>query len=139
VKQPVKNRLGEWRGEGSGWGATLDQAYNFEYPVWGCVINTSSLQFLTVPSIQRAKLFIGLGFPYEGPAPLEAISHGCFFLSGDFMKVKPTLRAFTSQNPYAERFISKPHVYTLDMKDLNQVEQAMADIMKEQVSGDSRS
>ena len=27
------------------------------------------------------QLFIGLGFPYEGPAPLEAIAQGCVFLN----------------------------------------------------------
>ena len=24
---------------------------------------------------------MGLGFPYEGPAPLEAIANGCFFIN----------------------------------------------------------
>ena len=27
------------------------------------------------------QVFIGLGFPPEGPAPLEAIAHGCVFLN----------------------------------------------------------
>jgi len=27
------------------------------------------------------QVFIGLGFPYEGPAPLEAIAQGCIFLN----------------------------------------------------------
>lgn len=27
------------------------------------------------------QLFVGLGFPYEGPAPLEAIANGCFFIN----------------------------------------------------------
>jgi len=45
-----------------------------------------------------------MGFPYEGPAPLEAIAQGCFFLNprldpprnrenSVFFKGKPTLRA----------------------------------------------
>lgn len=49
------------------------------------------------------KLFIGLGFPYEGPAPLEAIANGCIFLqpkfnpphsslNHDFFRGKPTSR-----------------------------------------------
>lgn len=49
------------------------------------------------------QLFVGLGFPYEGPAPLEAIANGCAFLNPkfnppksskntDFFKGKPTLR-----------------------------------------------
>ena len=27
------------------------------------------------------QVFVGLGFPYEGPAPLEAIASGCFFIN----------------------------------------------------------
>jgi len=49
------------------------------------------------------QLFIGLGFPYEGPAPLEAIAHGCVFINPKFspphssqntkfFKGKPTMR-----------------------------------------------
>ena len=46
---------------------------------------------------------MGLSFPYEGPAPLEAIANGCAFLNpkftppkssknADFFKGKPTMR-----------------------------------------------
>lgn len=56
--------------------------------------------FSCVSSLQ---LFVGLSFPYEGPAPLEAIANGCAFLNPkfnppksskntDFFKGKPTLR-----------------------------------------------
>ena len=49
------------------------------------------------------QLFVGLGFPYEGPAPLEAIAQGCIFINAKFnppqnsentmfFKGKPTLR-----------------------------------------------
>lgn len=34
------------------------------------------------------QLFIGLGFPYEGPAPLEAIANGAFFFN---VKLVPPL------------------------------------------------
>ncbi|CAG04333.1 unnamed protein product, partial [Tetraodon nigroviridis] len=34
--------------------------------------------------MRRAKVFVGLGFPYEGPAPIEAISLGCVFLQPRF-------------------------------------------------------
>lgn len=30
------------------------------------------------------QIFIGLGFPYEGPAPLEAIANGCVFINPKF-------------------------------------------------------
>lgn len=49
------------------------------------------------------QLFIGFGFPYEGPAPLEAIANGCIFLqpkfgpphsslNHEFFRGKPTSR-----------------------------------------------
>jgi alpha-1,3(6)-mannosylglycoprotein beta-1,6-N-acetyl-glucosaminyltransferase len=91
--------------------------------------------------LQETKVFVGLGFPYEGPAPLEAIANGCIFLNPKFsppvsrintqhFKLKPTLRALTSQHPYAEVFIGKPHVYTIDINDANAVRQAMEEISK---------
>lgn len=54
-------------------------------------------------SASLLQLFVGLGFPYEGPAPLEAIANGCAFLNPkfsppksskntDFFIGKPTLR-----------------------------------------------
>lgn len=50
-----------------------------------------------------SQVFVGLGFPYEGPAPIEAIALGCVFLqprfqpphssdNNDFYKGKPTTR-----------------------------------------------
>ncbi|XP_075925947.1 alpha-1,6-mannosylglycoprotein 6-beta-N-acetylglucosaminyltransferase B-like [Petromyzon marinus] len=86
--------------------------------------------------LRRAKMFVGLGFPYEGPAPLEAIASGCVFLmprfdpphsshSTAFFKGKPTSRLVTSQHPYAERFIGRPHVWTVDVGNLSEVEAAV--------------
>lgn len=87
-------------------------------------------------------MFIGLGFPYEGPAPLEAIANGCHFLNPKFnpplsaantkfFKSKPTLRQLTSQNPYMESFIGKPHVYSLNVQNLKEVESALIEISSE--------
>lgn len=53
------------------------------------------------------QLFIGFGFPYEGPAPLEAIANGCIFLqprfqpphsslNHEFFRGKPTSREVRS-------------------------------------------
>lgn len=64
------------------------------------ILNGSALHDL----LKETKVFVGLGFPYEGPAPLEAISYGCYFLNpklipplsrrnSDFFKTKPTNRA----------------------------------------------
>lgn len=86
-----------------------------------------------------------MGFPYEGPAPLEAIANGCIFLNpklspalnrynSAFLKSKPTLRALTSQNPYTENFIGSPYVYTFNMEDATSVLKTMEKIMKTDVS-----
>lgn len=56
-----------------------------------------------------SQLFIGFGFPYEGPAPLEAIANGCIFLqpkfqpphsslNHEFFRGKPTSREVSSQH-----------------------------------------
>ncbi|XP_078620482.1 alpha-1,6-mannosylglycoprotein 6-beta-N-acetylglucosaminyltransferase A-like isoform X2 [Branchiostoma floridae x Branchiostoma japonicum] len=89
--------------------------------------------------LKRTKLFVGLGFPYEGPAPLEAIASGCVFLNPKFTQPKsrlntkffegkPTFRELTSQHPYVEVFVGKPHVYTVDIDDRESVEAALTEI-----------
>ncbi|XP_014387220.1 PREDICTED: alpha-1,6-mannosylglycoprotein 6-beta-N-acetylglucosaminyltransferase B [Myotis brandtii] len=94
--------------------------------------------------LRKAKLFIGFGFPYEGPAPLEAIANGCVFLQSrfspphsslnhDFFRGKPTSREVFSQHPYAESFIGRPHVWTVDYNNSEEVEAALKAIMRTQV------
>nr|XP_012634373.2 alpha-1,6-mannosylglycoprotein 6-beta-N-acetylglucosaminyltransferase B [Microcebus murinus] len=94
--------------------------------------------------LRKAKLFIGFGFPYEGPAPLEAIANGCVFLQSrfspphsslnhEFFRGKPTSREVFSQHPYAENFIGKPHVWTVDYNNSEEFEAAIKAIMRTQV------
>lgn len=94
--------------------------------------------------LNECMVFVGLGFPYEGPAPLEAIANGCFFinpkfippksrLNTKFFKDKPTLRLVTSQHPYCEEFVGKPHVYTIDINNASAVEQVMKEILVKEV------
>ncbi|KAJ7378518.1 Alpha-1,6-mannosylglycoprotein 6-beta-N-acetylglucosaminyltransferase A [Desmophyllum pertusum] len=107
-----------------------------EYVIAHGILSKPDLEKL----LQDTKVFIGLGFPYEGPAPLEAIAQGCIFLNGkfdpphnrlntEFFKIKPTLRELTSQHPYAEVFIGKPHVFTIDIKNLSLVEETVKEIL----------
>ncbi|KAL9979523.1 hypothetical protein ACROYT_G017198 [Oculina patagonica] len=94
--------------------------------------------------LRRSKVFIGLGFPYEGPAPLEAISQGCVFINPKtlhtvgkiwiFFEGKPTFRELTSQHPYMETFIGKPHVYTIDINNLELVESTLKEILSSEVT-----
>ena len=77
--------------------------------------------------MEEAKLFVGLGFPFEAPSPLEALQAGCYFINPiwdppigrslegsrhsknyikglihikGFFNDKPTLRQLDSQVPY---------------------------------------
>lgn len=57
--------------------------------------------------LQRSKVFLGLGFPLEGPAPLEAVANGAIFIQPKFdppksritykfFSEKPTMRKVSS-------------------------------------------
>ncbi|XP_030884095.1 alpha-1,6-mannosylglycoprotein 6-beta-N-acetylglucosaminyltransferase A [Leptonychotes weddellii] len=104
------------------------------------ILSGRDLQFL----LRETKLFVGLGFPYEGPAPLEAIANGCAFLNPkfsppksskntDFFIGKPTLRELTSQHPYAEVFIGRPHVWTVDLSNQEEVGDAVKAILSQKI------
>uniref|UniRef100_A0A3Q1BDI9 alpha-1,6-mannosyl-glycoprotein 6-beta-N-acetylglucosaminyltransferase n=1 Tax=Amphiprion ocellaris TaxID=80972 RepID=A0A3Q1BDI9_AMPOC len=104
------------------------------------ILSGRDLQFL----LRETKLFVGLSFPYEGPAPLEAIANGCAFLNPkfnppksskntDFFKGKPTLRELTSQHPYAEVYIGQPHVWTVDIENSAEVERAIRSILSQKI------
>uniref|UniRef100_A0A3B4GFL1 alpha-1,6-mannosyl-glycoprotein 6-beta-N-acetylglucosaminyltransferase n=1 Tax=Pundamilia nyererei TaxID=303518 RepID=A0A3B4GFL1_9CICH len=94
--------------------------------------------------LRKAKLFIGFGFPYEGPAPLEAIANGCIFLqpkfnpphsslNHEFFRGKPTSREVFSQHPYAEQYIGRPHVMTVDYNNSVEFDSAIKEIMRTKV------
>lgn len=88
---------------------------------------------------KKVKVFVGLGFPYEGPAPIEAIANGAFYLNPtfkpqlnsentEFFSLKPTRRKVASQNPYSEIFIGKPYVYSVDINNHSAVEEILRQI-----------
>ena len=94
--------------------------------------------------LRRTKVFVGLGFPYEGPAALEAIANGAIFLNPkftpplgrgntDFFHGKPTSRNLTSQHPYAEEFIHHSAVVTVDIDDLDAVKTALQAVLLSKV------
>ncbi|XP_068704273.1 alpha-1,6-mannosylglycoprotein 6-beta-N-acetylglucosaminyltransferase A-like [Montipora foliosa] len=94
--------------------------------------------------LRKSKVFIGLSFPYEGPAPLEAIAQGSVFINpklnpplnrdnSRFFGGKPTFRLVTSQHPYMETFVGKPHVYTIDINNLDLVESTVKEILSTKV------
>lgn len=78
--------------------------------------------------LSESKLFIGVGFPYEGPGPLEAMANGAVFLqpkfknpvsklNNDFFKNKPNFRKLESQSPYMQEFIGEPYCFTINVFD----------------------
>lgn len=73
-----------------------------------------------------SQVFVGLGFPYEGPAPIEVISLGCVFLqprfstshssdSNDFYSGKPTTRQVWQRKHH--NFIKTRSGFSPDMSD----------------------
>ena len=75
--------------------------------------------------LSQSKLFLGVGHPYEGPGPIEAMANGAVYLQPKFSTQineyagKPTLRKLESQNPYMEEFVGKPYCHTIDVTDEN--------------------
>ncbi|KAM6934542.1 alpha-1,6-mannosylglycoprotein 6-beta-N-acetylglucosaminyltransferase A-like [Xenentodon cancila] len=91
--------------------------------------------------LRQSKVFVGLSFPYEGPAPLEALANACAFLNPkldppqsslntEFFKGKPNIREVTSQHPYAEG-IGEPYVWTIDINNQTEVERALKAILNQ--------
>ncbi|CAL8096287.1 unnamed protein product [Calicophoron daubneyi] len=82
--------------------------------------------------LTSAEVMVGLGFPFEGPAPLEALANGLVFLNprfsppvgpknNKFFENKPTSRSLTSQHPYLENFVGEPYSYLVDMNNATQI------------------
>lgn len=78
--------------------------------------------------LKKTRIFVGLGFPFEGPAPLEAIAQGAVFLNPTFddpvssknhkfFLKKPTQRGLRFQNPYVQDYIGEPYSYAVNIKD----------------------
>lgn len=90
--------------------------------------------------LSESKMFVGLGFPYDGPGPLEALAAGCVFLQPSFspphskkttifLSGKPTSRELHSQVPYLQHFVGEPYVYTLDLGDREAVKEVVHKVM----------
>ncbi|CAJ1078832.1 alpha-1%2C6-mannosylglycoprotein 6-beta-N-acetylglucosaminyltransferase A-like [Xyrichtys novacula] len=103
------------------------------------IIKGSEVQTL----LRQSKVFVGLSFPYEGPAPLEALANGCAFLNPrldpprsrlntEFFNGKPNIRELTSQHPYAEA-IGEPYVWLVDMQNSTDVERALTAILNQTI------
>ncbi|KAJ7372831.1 Alpha-1,6-mannosylglycoprotein 6-beta-N-acetylglucosaminyltransferase A [Desmophyllum pertusum] len=113
----------------------IRQQYVPEYVIDHGIVNITTL----INLLESSKVFVGLGQPFEGPAALEALANGCFFINpkyvppldrtnANFWAGKPLSRKITSQNPYAEVFVGKPFVQTVDINNLTEVEEALREI-----------
>ncbi|KAK5984258.1 hypothetical protein GCK32_005096 [Trichostrongylus colubriformis] len=123
--------------------ATVADLQNANDSVFSGIVNHGFLNTTEIASLlESASIFVGLGFPFEGPAPLEAVAHGAVFinpkfeppknrLNTAFFRDKPTLRKFTSQSPYMER-IGKPYVYTVNFNDTDELRDAIEQALQEQ-------
>ena len=95
--------------------------------------------------LSESLLFVGLGFPFNGPGPLDAIAEGCIFLqprfsegknrwTDDFFKGKPTSLTYHSQHPYLEQFVGDPWVHTVDYANESVVRILVENIFKQHLS-----
>ena len=63
--------------------------------------------------LSEAKVFVGLGFPYEGPSPVEALQNGAYFLNAQLEP--PVGRSETAKTDYVKDFFNdKPTFRRLD-------------------------
>ncbi|XP_065674852.1 alpha-1,6-mannosylglycoprotein 6-beta-N-acetylglucosaminyltransferase A-like isoform X2 [Hydra vulgaris] len=98
------------------------------HPIPKYVINHGPVSGKKVKELLlQSKLFIGVGFPYEGPGPLEALAAGATYIqpkfdqpkdkfNEKFFEDKPTLRKLSSQSPYMEEMVGEPYSYTINVK-----------------------
>ncbi|PAV90927.1 hypothetical protein WR25_06740 isoform A [Diploscapter pachys] len=109
-------------------------------PMFADVVNHGLLDTNRLYSLLRSvKVFLGIGFPLEGPAPFEAIAQGAVYINAQFnppksrlndgfLAEKPTLREFTSQLPYAER-IGRPYAITVDIHNSTLLKKAIQEAL----------
>lgn len=109
------------------------------------IINHGNINSTAIGQLlQRSKLLIGLGSPYEEALALEAISHGCIFINPKFKRPKnrinskalkdlPSSRNLSSQHPYLEKFVGKPFVYTVDIWNKTEATQTLQEILTKKV------
>ncbi|KAL9958757.1 hypothetical protein ACROYT_G035815 [Oculina patagonica] len=117
-----------------------------KYDVPDYIINHGIVNISTLMNLfQSSKVFVGLGDPFEGPAALEALANGCYFinpkfniafdrLNHGFFAGKPMDRKVTSQNPYAEVFVGEPFVQTVNIENIDEVEEALQKILNSSAS-----
>lgn len=77
--------------------ATVADALDEKFPV----VNHGFLPGPLLHALMRkVKIFLGLGFPYEGPAPLEAIASGAVYINPLFKPPKSRkTHAFFAEKP----------------------------------------
>ena len=89
--------------------------------------------------LDQTHLFVGLGLPFIGPGPLDALAHGCTFLQPSFeipknrdtdalFQGKPTMLTLNSQHSYLEKFGDPDYVYTIDYNNIELVKQVVEQI-----------
>lgn len=112
---------------------------------FGIVDNNHELSFINQKNylnrteflqlLSSSRILLGVGEPLDGPTALEAISHGCIYINPIFSppiqaKSKPTRFNYTSQHPFVENYISSPHVYNVNIKDVNALKSTIQQILE---------
>ena len=91
--------------------------------------------------LDQTHLFVGLGFPFIGPGPFDALAHGCTFLqpyfnspknrnTDPFFDGKPTMLTLNSQHSYLEKYGDREYVFTVDYDDIELVKGIVEKVAK---------
>ena len=88
-------------------------------------------------------MWVKFTFPYYVEAMHERLSLSCVAKNAsveinlekvrNWLTSSTFLSQLTSQHPYMETFIKKPHVYTIDINDLGLVEASIKEIVSRKV------
>ena len=91
--------------------------------------------------LDQTHLFVGLGFPFIGPGPFDALAHGCTFLqpyfnspknrnTDAFFDGKPTMLTLNSQHSYLEKYGDREYVFTVDYDNIELVKGLVEKVAK---------
>ncbi|KAK6059421.1 hypothetical protein COOONC_02949 [Cooperia oncophora] len=81
--------------------ATVSDLKDANESVFSDIVNHGFLNTTGIAALLKStSIFVGLGFPFEGPAPLEAVAHGAVFINPRFEPAKNRLNtAFFRDKP----------------------------------------
>jgi hypothetical protein len=90
--------------------------------------------------LTESRFVIGIGKPLDGPTALEVLAHGCVLINPTFspplrLQSKPTDRRYTSQHPFVEQYVPRPHAYSIDITNHTLLRSTVQEILSQPPPG----